>query len=169
MSEKSGKKKTKKAPKRASHPSVLANLPATRPVRLGGTRNAGATAPKAVSASDGAAAPKAASTSTNAAGPKAAAKKAATQPKAAAGAKRSARQKAAAKPKAAPREAPTPIATATPPRPVPPAEEPRRPSGPPHGTEVVTTAVQAVGELAQIGATLGVQALKRAAGRLSRL
>ena len=51
---------------------------------------------------------------------------------------------------------------------VPPPEPETRPSGPPRGTEIVTTAVQAAGELAQIGATVGSQLLKRAARRIPR-
>ena len=39
---------------------------------------------------------------------------------------------------------------------------------PPKGTELVTTAVQATGELAKIGLTLGGQAIKRAARRLPK-
>jgi hypothetical protein len=39
---------------------------------------------------------------------------------------------------------------------------------PPKGTELVTTAVQATGELAKIGLTLGGQALKRAVDRLPK-
>ena len=35
-------------------------------------------------------------------------------------------------------------------------------------TEIVTTAVQAAGELAQLGATIGGQLLRRAAGRIPR-
>jgi hypothetical protein len=55
---------------------------------------------------------------------------------------------------------------AKPPPPPPPPEEPRRPSGPPSGTEIVTTAVQAVGEIAQIGLAVGARALRRAARRI---
>ena len=51
---------------------------------------------------------------------------------------------------------------------MPPPEPDERPSGPPRGTEIVTTAVQAAGELAQIGATVGSQLLKRAARRIPR-
>ena len=51
-------------------------------------------------------------------------------------------------------------ASKTPPRP--------RPSRPPKGTELVTTAVQATGELAQIGVKLGVRAAKRAVERLPK-
>jgi hypothetical protein len=39
---------------------------------------------------------------------------------------------------------------------------------PPKGTELVTTTIQAVGELAQIGFTVGGRALKRAVDRLPK-
>ena len=49
------------------------------------------------------------------------------------------------------------------------ASEPReRGSQPPSGTELVTTAIQAAGELAQIGLTVGGQVLKRAVKRLPK-
>jgi hypothetical protein len=50
------------------------------------------------------------------------------------------------------------------------SKSPRREPAPspPSGTELVTTAVQATGELAKIGLTLGGQALKRAASRLPK-
>jgi hypothetical protein len=89
-------------------------------------------------------------------------------------AKRSAtaRPKAAAtpKPKAAanPKPKPAPVRPAPPPPP-PPQSERRRPPGPPSGSELVTTAIQAVGEIAQIGVTVGGQALRRAARRIPRL
>jgi hypothetical protein len=51
-------------------------------------------------------------------------------------------------------------------RPTPPPPPPE--NGRPSGAEIVTTAVQAVGELAQIGATVGSQLLKRAAQRIPR-
>jgi hypothetical protein len=51
---------------------------------------------------------------------------------------------------------------------MPPPDQDRRPGGPPRGTEIVTTAVQAAGELAQIGLTVSGQLLKRVAGRLPR-
>jgi hypothetical protein len=50
----------------------------------------------------------------------------------------------------------------------PPPPPPRAADGRPKGTEIVTTAVQAAGELAQIGATVGSQILKRAARRVPR-
>ena len=45
---------------------------------------------------------------------------------------------------------------------------PPRPVGPPRGTELVTTAIQAAGEIAQIGLTVGGQVLKRAVDRLPK-
>jgi hypothetical protein len=44
-------------------------------------------------------------------------------------------------------------------------QPPPRPLEPPKGAELVTTALRATGELAQIGFTLGGQALKRALRR----
>ncbi|HYM57446.1 MAG TPA: hypothetical protein VES79_05735 [Solirubrobacteraceae bacterium] len=41
-------------------------------------------------------------------------------------------------------------------------------SGPPSGTELVTTAIQAAGELAQIGLTVGGQIIRRAVDRLPK-
>jgi hypothetical protein len=77
----------------------------------------------------------------------------------------------AATPKAAARKPtrskPKPATTSAPPAgwQVPSEPDGRRESGP---AEIVTTAVQAAGELAQIGLTLGGQILKRAAGRIPR-
>jgi hypothetical protein len=54
----------------------------------------------------------------------------------------------------------------------PPTEQPTeqaRPPGAPSAVHVATTVVQAAGELAQIGLTLGGQALRRAARRLPRI
>lgn len=42
------------------------------------------------------------------------------------------------------------------------------PAGPPSGVELITTAVQAAGELAQIGLSLGVRTLRGAISRLPR-
>ena len=50
----------------------------------------------------------------------------------------------------------------------PPPPPPRPANGRPSGTEIVTTAVQAAGELAQIGVTVGSQLLRRAARRIPR-
>jgi hypothetical protein len=127
--------------------SVMGNLPSTRPARIGGRRP-----------------------SRNGE----AAKPAAAKPK-----KAPARKTAAAKKPAATATKPTAPAKATKPRAVrsgSPALKAKRqsapprpePATPPKGTEVVTTAVQAAGELAQIGLTLGGQMVKRAARRLQK-
>jgi hypothetical protein len=77
----------------------------------------------------------------------------------------------AAKPKAAARKAsrskPKAAATSAPPAgwQVPTEPDERRDSGP---AEIVTTAVQAAGELAQIGLAVGGQVLKRAVGKLPK-
>jgi hypothetical protein len=133
--------------------SVLGSLSSTRPTRLARRR-------------DGAARPRAANT---------AAKPAATN---GAGAKaKPAAKPAAAKPKpATPRSRPAAVSAASPqlkrpaqPRtPPPPPPEREGHSGPPSGIELVTTAVQAAGEVAQIGANVGAQILKRAVRRLPR-
>jgi hypothetical protein len=47
-------------------------------------------------------------------------------------------------------------------------EPPPDPIGPPKGAQMVTTAIQATGELARIGLTVGGQVLKRAVDRLPR-
>ena len=156
MSEKTAKPKKRRATSGKQDAGVLGNLPATRTTRFGGERSEGtARKPKATRAT--------------AAKPKAAAK-----------------PKTAAKPKAAtprPRPRPTP-APSHGPRPVRAgapalkesterarAESPEpleRGSKPPSGTELVTTAIQAAGELAQIGLTVGGQVLKRAVNRLPK-
>ena len=59
------------------------------------------------------------------------------------------------------RPASPPLGTARAPTPPPP-----KPLGAPKGTELVTTAIRATGELAQIGFTVGGQVLKRASSRL---
>jgi hypothetical protein len=142
MTQKSAKKKSKKGAKAAGSPSVLGNLRSTRPTRLGGERRAGATASRTKPA-------KAAAAKTSTATKK-------TKPKA-----------KKAKAKKAPATAAQPKTTAAH-RPTPPPPPPRQADGRPSGTEIVTTAVQAVGELAQIGATVGSQLLKRAAQRIPR-
>ena len=141
--------------------SVLGSLPATRATRFGGERGARAK-------------------------PKPAAK-----PKAAAKPKPATKPKAAAKPRAVPAPKPAPKAAATPkpapktatrPQPVRAGapslaestqraratEAPERGSKPPSGTELVTTAIQAAGELAQIGFAVGGQVLRRAVGKLPK-
>src|SRR4051794_7430952 len=135
--------------------SVLGSLPATRPTRFGRERpESGGTATK------------------TAAKPRA--KKAAKPP-----AKKAAKPRAK---KAAPK-APAKPARARKPRPVragaPALREsterartaeppPESTTTPPSGTELVTTAIQAAGELAQIGLAVGGQVLRRAVDKLPR-
>jgi hypothetical protein len=152
--------------------SVLGSLPATRPTRFGRERREGG---------DG----KGTATATKAR-PKAAKPKAAASSKTKAAAR--SRAKTTARPKAAPRREPAPRAAAEPatphgPRPVragaPSLAEsterargaeppPESTTSPPSGTELVTTAIQAAGELAQIGLAVGGQILKRAVDKLPK-
>jgi hypothetical protein len=76
-------------------------------------------------------------------------------------------KKAAAKPKAQAKVKPT-KRVAPGPKPAPERVPPAPRDGRPSATEIATTAVQAAGELAQIGATVGGQLLKRAARRIPR-
>jgi len=135
--------------------SVMGNLPSTRPTRMARRRDG-----DPVSGSAGAKPePK----------PKAAPKRA-PKPKAAAAKSSGAKPKAAtakssgAKPNAVRSGSPSLDAAKKQPRA---ASKPAAPE-PPKGTELVTTAVQATGELAKIGLTLGSQALKRAARRIPK-
>ena len=156
MREKTAKPAKAKAAGGKNDAGVLGNLPATRTSRFGGERSSGAAKPKAARAT-------------------------AAKPKAAAKPKRAA---ATAKPKAA---TPRPRPTAVPPSgPLPvragaPAlkesterahaessEPPEQGASPPTGTQLVTTAIQAAGELAQIGLTVGGQVLKRTLGKLPK-
>ena len=146
MTQKSSKKKSKKSSKAGAEASVLGSLRTTRPTRLGvergdaPTRSRAATATKAPERKSSVAATKPAVPRTGSS------KKAAKRsPTAAAQSKATAAHRPAAPP------------------PPPPAA-----NGRPKGTEIVTTAVQAAGELAQIGATVGSQLLKRAARRIPR-
>jgi len=142
--------------------SVMGNLPSTRPTRMARRRDgdpvSGAGEAKTPARPKAAAktarkptraTPKAVGKPATKAAPKA---KAAAGPKATSGSKPRAVRSgspsldAAKKPRA--RRAPAPQ--------------------PPKGAELVTTAVQATGELAKIGLTLGSQALKRAARRLPK-
>jgi hypothetical protein len=140
---------------------VLTSLPRSRPTRRsakrGGPAPDGATAEQAAKAQAAAAKPEPAAGKAKAAAKpkpaKAGPKAAASRPKAAAKAPR------AQAPKAASTPPPPPAGWASP-------TEPRREGG---GTgELLTTAVQAVGELAQIGLTYGGQALRQALSRLPR-
>ncbi len=128
----------KKSKTPAADPSVLGTLSATRPTRLGGERR-GATPRTRTSA----------------------AATAKSKPQAA--------RKAPAK-TSAPKQAEAKAAKLRKPDPAPPAGwqtpgEDHRGGG---ATDVVTTAVQAAGELAQLGVTIGGQLFKRAAGRIPR-
>ena len=121
-------------------PDVLTSLPRTRPQRRSAKRDAVRKPP----------AKKAAAKAAKKAAP---AKKAPAKPR-----------KAAPKATAAPR----PKVAA---QQIPPAgyAAPRQDeSGAPSGVELVGTAIQAAGELAQIGAAVGKQALKGVLGRLGR-
>ena len=119
--------------------SVLGSLPATRPTRFGRERReSGGTATKTV------AKPRA----------KKAAPKAAAKPASA----RKPRPVRAGAP--ALRESTERARTAEPP--------PEPTTTPPSGTELVTTAIQAAGELAQIGLAVGGQVLRRAVDKLPK-
>jgi hypothetical protein len=145
MTQKSAKKKSKKNSKAGTETSVLGNLRATRPTPLGRERRDAPTRSRAATATKA---------------PKRKSSVAATKPAVAAtGTKKATRRSptAAAQSKATAAHRP-----ATPPPPPPAAD------GRPKGAEIVTTAVQAAGELAQIGATVGSQFLKRAARRIPR-
>jgi hypothetical protein len=154
MAEKSGKKKTKKAAK--ADTGVLGNLPATRPSRLGGERRGATTRSSRPAA--------AASAKTAAAAKPAAAKSA--RPAAAKPAKTS--RPKATKPKVRTLEGTAPKPPSAPPAGWQTPGEDGHKSGRPGATEIASTAVQAAGEIAQLGFTVGGQLLKRAAGRIPR-
>ena len=154
--------------------SVMGNLPSTRPTRMARRRDGepaanGTATAKPAAAERKPAKPKKAKPKTAAA--KAKPKTAATKAKP---------NVAAARP--TPTPAPAAAATkATRPRAVrsgsPSLDAAKKPSKtrrrepaptPPKGAELVTTAVQATGELAKIGLTLGSQALKRAVDRIPK-
>ena len=119
---------------------VLSSLPRTRPTRRSTKRDAPAAKPRAKAKTAAKTAPKAKSTAR--AKPRAQAKpRTRAKPKAAAGGP----------------VKPPPAGWATP-------ENDSAPSG----GELVTTAIRAAGELAEIGATYGLQAVRRALGRLPR-
>jgi outer membrane biosynthesis protein TonB len=156
VAQKSAKKKAKKSGKSASDTGVLGNLRTTRPSRIGGLRRAEETTTPPATATE----------------PPAAKPAKAPKPKPA----------KAAKPKPAKAAKPKPAKAAKPgkatvkptkrvapaPKPAPERIPPPESGGRPSGTEIVTTAVQAAGELAQIGATVGGQLLRRAARRIPR-
>jgi hypothetical protein len=136
--------------------SVMGNLPATRPTRMARRRDG-----EPVSRTEEAPAPARAKP-----GPKAAAKtkaKPAAKTKAGTGAAKAGGD-GAKKPRAVRSGSPSLAAAKK-------ESKGRRRAPapePPKGAEIVTTAVQATGELAKIGLTLGGQALKRAAKRLPK-
>jgi Meckel syndrome type 1 protein len=140
---------------------VLSSLPRTRPQRRSAKRGP---AKRPAAAENGAASAAAAKAAPRTAA-KAAPKKAAATPARA--------RKPAAKPAAKPagRAAATPGVRSVPGR-IPAAGfAPPRDAGErstPSGVELVGTAIQAAGELAQIGIAVGGQALKSALGRLGR-
>jgi hypothetical protein len=127
-------------------PGVLGSLPATRPTRFGGERGARRAKPKATP-------PRSRAAAATPSRPRAVAADAAPSP--------------------TPPRRPRPVRAGAPTlqesteraR----THEPREPGArPPSGTELVTTAIQAAGELAQIGLTVGGQVLRRAAHRLRK-
>jgi hypothetical protein len=168
-----------------SDDGVLAALSSTRPNRLGRRSrdaNGGATRAKPAAARAASAKTGAAKAAKAKAAP---AKQAATSKTSPAAAKTT--KTAAAKPKPAPPAKPGPTSKVSPVSAVPDSTSPRpkairagapqlkahvepprdKPSSP-SGTALVGTVVQAAGELAQIGATVGGQILKRAFERLPR-
>ncbi len=142
--------------------SVLGSLPATRPTRFGAERRktGGGGTPTATKATP---TPAAAMSATRAAAAKQ--KAAAPEPKV------KAKPRAPASP---PSHKPRPVRAGAPSL----AESTRRArtaepppeskTSPPSGTELVTTAIQAAGELAQIGIAVGGQVLRRAVDRLPK-
>ena len=154
MSDKPAKPKKKgRAAARKDEAGVLGNLPATRTTRVGGARSRGtATRAKPTAAAK----PRAAASKPKAAAkPKPVAATPATEP-------RTPHRPRAVRAGAPALKDSTARARSE-------ASEPlERGSKPPSGTELVTTAIQAAGELAQIGLTVGGQVLKRAVKRLPK-
>jgi len=159
------------ADRQDSDREVLTSLPRSRPVRRSAKRAArpdaaAAAAPKSATASKG-------SAKAGKAGAKAAAKpKATAKPKTAAAAPRP-KPKAAARPTPAPAAEPAAARAGRPPRKVPPAgyaspvsdAEHARDGGSP---DLVTNAIEAAAELAQIGFAVGRQALQSMLDRLPK-
>lgn len=161
-------KPTKRGPRaKRETPSVLGNLPATRPQRLGRPRTdtaAVSEAPKPAAAKAKAAAPKRRTTQTGA--------RRKPQPAAATSAESARRRSTSHEAsRIGPPRRPTAVRPgARPLEPPPRAGEPppARTVQAPRGTELVTTTIQAVGELAQFGLSVSGRALKRAVKRLPR-
>ena len=142
--------------------SVMGNLPSTRPTRMARRRDGDPVSGSAEAKPQ--ARPKTAAK--KATGPTRATPKAAGKP----AAKAAAKPKAAAK-RSSPSAKPRAVRSGSPSLDA--AKKQRAPQKPPapeppKGAELVTTAVQATGELAKIGLTLGSQALKRAARRFPK-
>ena len=133
--------------------NVMGNLPSTRPTRMARRRDG-------QPAANGTAKPKPAPAKAKPKASAAKAKPTRATPKAAG----KPAEAAAPKPRAVRSGSPSLDAAKKPSR------KPRREPAPtpPKGAELVTTAVQATGELAKIGLTLGGQALKRAVDRLPK-
>jgi hypothetical protein len=124
---------------------VLSSLPSTRPQRRSARRGSGAKAAKPRAAKA-----KGAAKAASRPGAKASASKPGAQPRA----KAKGRRPAAVRPSAATKAAGT---------------QPRqRPAETPQGIELVGTAIQAAGELAQFGLQLGTKALAGAVRRIPR-
>lgn len=144
------KAKPKPAP---GESGVLASLPTTRPQRIGGKRRATTAAATPATTTEQAA-------------------KSAPRRKPAPATKRAAKAKAKAKAPA------IPITEAAVPKPKPvrsgakglkaPAKRTPPPEKAPSGPELVSTVVQAAGELAQVGLSIGGQVIKRAIERLPK-
>jgi hypothetical protein len=156
---------------------VLSNLPRSRPHRRSAKRG-GVTATKTKAAQASEAGESAAGAAKPADGPKAARKPAAAKakPKTTTAAEAAAKQPA---PNAAPRAAgagagPRAQRLRKPPPPPSPLPPKAGKTAPPKGesqtsgTELIGTVVQAAGELAQVGLTIGGQVLKRAVSRLPK-
>jgi hypothetical protein len=129
---------------------VLSSLPATRPQRASARRAASARSGPAAKPTES----RGGRSAANRAQP--ADRRAPRRPRAAAGRQAAARRPTAVRPSAATNRARSGPAPG------------RDPSRAPHGVELVETAVQAAGELAQIGFTLGTRALRGALSRIPR-
>jgi hypothetical protein len=153
MSDKTAKSSKGRTKSGKDDAGVLGNLPATRTTRVGGERGKAKTAATRK--------PRTAAKST----PRTAARAKAAAPRVAATPARE-----PAKPhRPRPVRAGAPeLAESTERARSEPSEPRRRGAAPPTGTELVTTAIQAAGELAQIGLTVGGQVLKRAVNRLPK-
>jgi hypothetical protein len=129
---------------------VLSSLPATRPQRASARRSAAARTGRAATPKDGGGGGPAGGPAPSAG------RRAARRPRAGAGPQGSGRRPTAVRPSAATRRARTEPAAG------------RDPARAPQGVELVETAVQAAGELAHIGFTLGTRALRGALSRIPR-